>query len=372
MNNKNIFEDDINQNTSYWIYTISDNLWKELLVCFNKKKLCIGCYHHANISKGDIVLVFQKNKPAKPKTTGFVGIFICDGKIIDNSKNKDNEDKIKIFNDINLNRYYFKFTKYQIFDEPIRLPFISEKMINATADFVSERKFRDKNLNMPNDLKLLNVRIGSNLVYIIPEAYHILKNPPPKPIEENYSNTNSIPDSDSKKSNNYNSDSSYDTYDSNLDDESSLDSDDFSDADDIFEDSDYNSDNSSDSQENSKIEIDGHIPIGFIPCQRFHRKTNKKDKNIVIKQFKKHYGRCEKCIVINNNNSELWPFLIRGNIIFRRKKVTENLDKIFDRYQKGKIYKFRVNKENIKKPNVYIYQIDDKDFFYYKNLIIVW
>jgi len=49
-----------------------------------------------------------------------------------------------------------------------------------------------------------------------------------------------------------------------------------------------------------------HVPIFIKPCSNFIF-TNKTDD--IIEMFKRHYGCCDKCEVVNNNNEELSRYL---------------------------------------------------------------
>jgi len=52
----------------------------------------------------------------------------------------------------------------------------------------------------------------------------------------------------------------------------------------------------------------GRIPIFMKPCDKFIYSKNKSN---MIEEFKKHYGRCQKCEIVNNNNEELTPTMNR-------------------------------------------------------------
>lgn len=367
----------LNDNTNFWLYTTKQMHWQQLEKLIDKNILHLGCYHKANIEKNDIIFMYLKDNASSSKKNGFIAILVSDGKINDNKT-----FETKIFNDKYMNRFYVILSKITLLTSTVKLIEISNDIKKAYPEYGNDIAFRKTYMTMENDFNILPKKMGKNLVTILLDATERKTNPDTE-IEEEInmkikSDSNEIPNSDSSKNKykheqsdneSYNSYASKTSSDSNKSDDSENSD---SDNDNIFNESSDNESSSESNSDNSKehITIDGHIPIIMIPCVHF--KWKHKTTEELLREFKKHYGKCERCSVTNNNNSELGLALPKANVIYREKKDGDSLTKIIKKYFNLKPYKFNVPKRKHPKSPIYIFRVNDKTHIYHNCFIIVW
>src|SRR4029078_2932884 len=102
---------DIYDDTTFWFINMNSTFWEQLQSHFNKTqdnddRCCISSFNKEKIKKNDIILIYQKHKT--PNKNAFVCIASVFSDMIFNDK------KIKIFNDMNLNKNYCQLDKIYI------------------------------------------------------------------------------------------------------------------------------------------------------------------------------------------------------------------------------------------------------------------
>jgi hypothetical protein len=312
----------IYEKTTFWIYKISNNYWEQLNNLFKKKKFFISSFGPYKLIKHDIVLIYRKHTSAI--RNGFVAMCqVC-------SNMKQNTSNLKIYNDINMNKYYCEVDIVCIFDSPYKLTNISKtlKDMGKIFNFSSIKKICTKN----ELFTAIDQSTGKNIIRILSEG------------SQNSTKNANNNDSSSESESISNSSSESDTY-SELSSETEL-----SDDDDI-------------------LVIRGHIPIIMTPCHEFVWDQNPA---ITIKNFKKHYKFCNMCEKTDNNNCSLLPILEKAEVYSKELKDDEKLEEYLEYYYNLKNYTFELIDDDKKYDHVYLYRINNRSHIYHRCILIVW
>lgn len=236
--------------TKFWLLVLSKNTFIE----YSKyKKNYLTCFDDCGVKKDDIIIIFCK---AGNKTeSGFKGL-------IQTSRDQKKNDKINIFKNNDLNKYFIKLKYKNIFTKAIKINEILNHLktdLTGYKNIVSFRQsFRQKFLK--NDNTLINIdpygkKIVDKLIFLDEN-----KN---QNVTEEYSNTDS--QTSSEKSN-----------------------------------IEINSENDNTTEEFDQEEKPGNIPILVVPCKDFKLPNKQKEK-----YFVNHYKTCKKCNITNNNSKDL-------------------------------------------------------------------
>jgi len=387
---------DINQlkvgkKARFWIYTLSKQHWTYLYEKFVAKEFYISSFHMRNIIKGDVIIFCQKDQPRGCATeTGFVAIGIVDANMTFNEK------RIKIFKDNNMNKHFASISHVSSLHQCYKIIKIT-KELRQCKEFTSEESFRKKYIIETTNFIQLPDKLGHVLFEALVNIFNA----------DNNSGTDSGTDSDkssktksdkssktksdnssksesdkSSKTNKSSKNKSDDTSDSDSDDTSDSDSDNTSDSDsdntsdsdsdntsdsDSDNTSDSDSDNTSDSDSDDFVTVIGNIPVLMIPCQKINLKDSG---STMIKNFKQHYGKCQKCDIYNNNQFELLNELDKRNIEFEKLDDCCDLDDIYDKYINLNQYVFEFEKKVDMIP-IKLVLVNDPDNTYYKCFFVV-
>ena len=106
----------------------------------------------------------------------------------------------------------------------------------------------------------------------------------------------------------------------------------------------------------------------FIPCKNFKFGNNESTLNDA---FLKHYGKCAKCEIYNNNNIEL--YLDKNRIIYKKYRNGDKLKNIIELYTKLKKNIYEIKKKNgVIQKSIKIIRVDDEKNIYNNCLFILW
>lgn len=143
--------------TKFWIYVTTSKLWKELEDYIEKNtEMFISTFKYPYVTKGDIVLIYSKNKIDKSKT-GFVCITQIISDQIDNSSGK-----IKIFSDKNLNLFCYQIKPVIFLPQIIKIDDILP-YINNIDTFKNKTSFIVNYLKYDSIFKQLDHKLGNTI-----------------------------------------------------------------------------------------------------------------------------------------------------------------------------------------------------------------
>lgn len=313
-------------NTKYWVYVLQNNHWEHLSELFKKNKFYISSFKNYSIKENDIIFVYQKHRSTLK--IGFVAICQTSTKMIFNEKNK-----IKIFKDMNMNRYFVELGIVLPFNDPYRMSTI-EKHLGKNDDFRTS-SFRNDHLKEASAFSEINKDIGRNLLKILVE---LSDEAPPETSNDNI-----------------------DSYDENEESEES----------ELSELSEQDNTESDDniSDDDEILVVDGHIPIMMIPCQEFEWN---KDSEVTIENFKTHYKNCSKCQKTDNNDVSFLPVLESSEIYCKEIKKDEEIEEYVDCYHELRKYMFKLADEDKQYSHVYLFRINHRGDTYHKCILIIW
>jgi hypothetical protein len=350
----------ITSTINFWLCRIPDNYWNQLKKMFKKKNMRISsCFYH-KINKNDIILIYSKT--TIPIGSGFVGFAQIGSSLI------KNEENIKIFNDLNMNKVYWDLKNVHVFDDPFTLGQI-EKKLKAVESKSKTLPIKNHIMKEYHYVKLAKV-MANDVFDILVEQYKEIEHQKELKIEsENNIESESESEDDSEYGSGSDSNSSSDNN-SNSDSysNSGSDSDGDSNSDDSGSDSNSDSNSDSDDSESEDEDLEGHIPIIMIPCESF-KWTD--DKNKSIKNFKKHYISCEECDKTDNNTCSFIHNMSKTKIRYNVVKKENRIRGQINCYHESKIYNLSEKTDNIRN-SINIYKIHISGHMYNKCLVVVW
>ena len=112
--------------TKYWLYVLKLEQWKILNSNFKKKHMYISSYEKYDVSNNDIIIFYIRDLPK-----GIIAIGQSFNKMI---KNIDN---VEIYNDINMNRYYFELNQIIIYDKIRGIKSFEFSIIDKYTSFIA-------------------------------------------------------------------------------------------------------------------------------------------------------------------------------------------------------------------------------------------
>jgi hypothetical protein len=315
----------VGKKARFWIYTLSKQHWTYLYEKFVAKEFHISSFHMRNIIKGDIIIFCQKDQPRGCATeTGFVAIGIVDTNMTFNEK------RIKIFKDNNMNKHFASVSHVSSLHQCYKITKLT-KELRQCKEFTSEESFRKKYVIETTNFTQLPDKLGHVLFESLVNIFKADNNSDSESDKSSKSKSGDLSDSESDKS------------------------------------SKSKSGDTSDSESDDFVTIIGNIPILMIPCQKINLKDSG---NTMIKNFKQHYGKCQKCDIYNNNQFELLNELDKRNIDFEKLDDCCDLDDIYDKYINLNQYVFEFEKKVDKIP-IKLILVNDPDNTYYKCFFIV-
>jgi hypothetical protein len=354
---------------------------------FNNKYY-ISAFIKEKIKKHDIIIIYQKHK--NTHKNGFVCITSVESNMAINS------NKIKIFNDINLNKYFCELKAICMLNNIIKLSAVCDYFKNNYDNPKSVLYFRNKLLIHPSVFYKMENKVGLNTIQTIIK----ILDDQLKKSQELSNNTASVNIIDNKldSSSSSSSDSS-DQY-SNLDT-----SDDEIEDPDICDNSnikfiktvppfEVNTIVSSIAQykiissiktneiipsisskkikhnKNEIIKISGHIPILGIPCKNFIWDDNPE---ITIQNFKLHYTSYEECgCEWTDNNTVMFNLFINCSEYYCKDlKKNHDIKKYIKLYHNLEKYTFRLLGEDIDYNHVYLFRINKRGYIYHKCILVI-
>jgi hypothetical protein len=389
----------IDDDTDYWIYVLQETQWTTIYKNIVSGTKYFSSFFTSPIKERDVIIVYVKGGK---KINGFVAVAKTIGKL---ENNKD----IRIFNDSNLNKKVVKIGTITNFNTGINLALISNGMV--CDEFKSVASFRSRFLSGNIQFTKLPKTIGLELLTTLHNIYdeeaptkivkskQTLKKSISQSIKKITKHKNDDSDSDGSDSDDSDSDSSdsdssdsdssdsdssdsdssdSDSSDSDSSDSDSSDSDssdsDSSDSD--SSDSDSSDSDSSDSDSSDDSDDDGQrIPIMIMPCKNFKWPNVKniyddKENEKMVIYFKSHYSICERCEVINNNNTEPTTYFKDGK--FEYEEGGEYDVELFDEIEKYSGVEKYSPFGKIKKPTFKIKYINDETNIYNKCILLIW
>jgi hypothetical protein len=347
----------VGKKARFWIYTLSKQHWTYLYEKFVAKEFHISSFHMRNIIKGDIIIFCQKDQPRGCATeTGFVAIGIVDTNMTFNEK------RIKIFKDNNMNKHFASVSHVSSLHQCYKITKLT-KELRQCKEFTSEESFRKKYVIETTNFTQLPDKLGHVLFESLVNIFKADNNSDSESDKSSKKKSGDLSDSESDKSS---KSKSGDTSDSDSDKSSKKKSGDLSDSE-SDKSSKSKSGDTSDSESDDFVTIIGNIPILMIPCQKINLKDSG---NTMIKNFKQHYGKCQKCDIYNNNQFELLNELDKRNIDFEKLDDCCDLDDIYDKYINLNQYVFEFEKKVDKIP-IKLILVNDPDNTYYKCFFIV-
>ncbi len=358
-------EVDVKKNANYWIYIMSKKLWDQYMRSTESSdddNLFISSYDKTDIKKGDVIFYYLKNG----RNSGFTGLCrVC-------TAHKENKQKIKIFNDRNLNEHLIKLDYLTFFETPISLKDVLGTIKADKVGHRSEGSFRSKYLKD----NALFVRVNAKGNKLMKELFRISE----EQLESEESEESEESDESYESSNSANAKNKYEEISSNsvflnnkkgkhnqkknkiniIDDE-------YSDAT-----NNAKNDAKSDADESESSEADGEIPIMIIPCKEFKwPKKKSKQKNYFIK----HYKECKVCEVNDNNNINIGQIIDNAHIEYYISTKTDDIyfEIPVEDYHDLKYHEPDDMPDNIKgNPFIRIVRIDNGDEIYHGCILITW
>jgi hypothetical protein len=306
----------INLKTNYWIYTMSNERWTEYMVHLNDKTVdesIITSYDQYAIKHMDIILIYSKLTHSMK--SGFVAIIQVYKSMF------QNKNKIKVFKDNNLNRFYSSIETVSIFDTPITLVLLEDKLKNMEG-YKSTTSFKHKYTQIISNMQQVPCEIGKK---IIEELFNIRDAGIPNTIKKTKAKTKKKeiemeveevdkpvkmikkkiikalvkkPITKAKKAITYDSISEHTSY----------------------SDADTNDEANKEEEEEENEHKNGYCPIMITPCTDFiipcdlaydendddiDAYGNSPDVYIKINYILNHIRECNKCDITNNGTCEL-------------------------------------------------------------------
>jgi hypothetical protein len=122
---------------TYWLYTVLRPSWIFLCEKFEEGQYLLSTFKKQDVKCGDIVFVYQKDdKKGKIAMNGFVGIIVMSKDMLYNTK-------IKLFKDVNMNRYIVDINVPTIFDKMCKLQEI-DPILKESPEYKSAISFLKK------------------------------------------------------------------------------------------------------------------------------------------------------------------------------------------------------------------------------------
>ena len=279
-------EYNITDTTKFWIYVTTTKLWgqfKDHLTNNNNKNIYIGTFKHSFVSKGDIIIIYLKEKTS-PKN-GFVCIAQTTSDQIDNT-NPNLSTKVKIYVDQNLNKFCFKINHVKYFTS-VKIADIIDHV--SSVQTFKKNTFTGKYLKYDSIFNQLDYDLG----------YKIIEG-----IFEFCSNKDGDQESDKKNSD---KDGDQESKRESDKDDSDKDADRESDREESDKDSDKDGDqndtcqSTSNDKDNNTDDKTGNIPVMIVLCPKLlNILTNEDDNksNIIYD----HLANCCDCDVTDNGN----------------------------------------------------------------------
>lgn len=276
-NDSNIGIFRVNSKTGFWILSLDKktlNVLEEKMKEM-KKEMYLTNYVKVSIKKGDIILMYKRGIGG-----GFIGIVNTDDQQINNQ-----EGKIRIFNDNNMNRYCVKLSNF------VKIPITKisdmENSFKDDTDFKSSGSFKVKYITGDLCYSQPTNKFGKKLLeYLLSRTNNSSgvtsenENESDKPVKTKKTGKIMLTNNDDYDDKIKDKKTKHDTKQKQEQDQEQE-----QDTDDI---------------ENTK----GLIPILINPCKKFiWPATNK------VTYFIKHYQTCMNCEIVNNNNYELTNIL---------------------------------------------------------------
>ncbi len=343
----------ISNDTSYWIFVLTEINWEDLKKNFMKKELYITSFGKHPIKQNDIVLLYQKHT-SNLRLHGFVGA--C--QIMKNIG--ENNIGVTIFKDFNMAKYISSISAVELFNEPYKTSTIDHMLkieCSNSGDFTTATAFNSKYTKEKSTFLQLSNILGhsllKNLISLSDNEVDL--------ISKDNKSTKTKLSRNEKKSDNFN-DAPYSSSESEFENDEPY----------YSSDSDSNLENEYDTHNDVRVVI-GHIPILFEPCNEFDWN---KDEYMTTKSFKKHFLNCNKCIKTDNNECNIFPFVKNSILHCTDMKDDKQISACLEYYHNQKICKFELEGNDRKNDHIYIFRLlcknSEENHMYHNQIIVMW
>lgn len=299
----------IYNNTNFWFYVINDIQYRIIKENLNNGLLYFSSYKNFDLKKDDIVFVLVRSKYKSNFVWGVIQI--------DNDM-KINKKNIQIFKDNNINKNYvessffidFDTIKFNSFTNIIEKFYskkhIFDKMIRGECFFVKTYK------NFGIELfKFCINEVENSSLYTDDNTSEIIEYTESNIQTDNNSNFDIIDiddrvDEDDEDGDDEDDEDGEDDNEENDDEneeDDEEDDDDKNEEDESEESEDTDEYDSDDIEDNDEIFV-SNIPVLLVKCKRLKKSLKKEDGN-KTKYILRHVLNCDKCEIVNNNNTSI-------------------------------------------------------------------
>jgi len=297
--------------SDYWIYIFSEKSSKEFFQ--NPKYICINYYY--NLKPNDTIIFYIKDNG---NISGFKGYCILKNKLEENNFN------IKIFKDLNMNKYIASIFKIKIFEHIIPVKDFFNSIKDNLSGYRTIQSFYLKFIKEFNCI--INLNYNDKGKEIVDKLNELINDANYKPVilkpknKDNYYNQHNVSITVSEdKTHNIELNNSPTMIDNNDSDTSN------------------NSDNESNDESDADDNEHNIIPILVILCSNINKNN--------INEIVKHIIKCKSCEINNNNKDSINNLLdLKLSKILEIKKNNDvEIESIIEHYYNDKRYKFDEN-----------------------------
>lgn len=354
--NKNITIGDfkIGTNTKFWIFVLHEINWNDLKANYDKGLYYVSSYTKPNVKKNDVVIVYLQHSSNK-LAHGIVSI--CQLK----NNLSENVNKIKLFRDVNINKYIAPLCVLNNYDDPYKISQMEKFLSMKCPLFKSADSFKKKYIKEKTTFIELDKMIGIEIIRLIVECSDKL----------NLSDISTV-STDSISSGSTNPNKKIRMIIKKVVSErcpTDEDSDSCSEWGSSADDTNSEYVSSADDDDDCIRIIDGHIPIILIPCKNF-RWSN--DEELMIHEFKSHLTDCKNCEITDNNNVSIYKNLDSSVFTYEELTDSEQIDSKLEKYYNCSNCTFELEGKNKHLNHIFIYKINCRDHIYHRSLLIIW
>jgi hypothetical protein len=335
----------IKRDTCFWIFVLSEINWTDLKVNFDKESYFISSFTCPKVKEGDVILVYLQHSSNK-LLHGIVSMCQLGTNLELNTLN------IKLFRDINMNKYICKIKVLESFDEPYKISQLEKLMVSQYKSFKSANAFKAKYVKDKSVFCPVDRLIGTAFVKVLINMLDDIDSVGNKSTSSNYIDKSTKSNSESEsESEGEESESFFNTDCSDCSSEN--------DEDEWYNDFD-----------NDDIRVVcGHIPILMTPCKQF---TWNKYEFLVIKEFKDHFQNCTKCNKTDNNCVSIYKDFESYKFHYDEISDPDKIDELLDDYWNCKEKKFELEGEDRKYNHVHVHMFLTKLHDYDKSILVEW